>query len=547
MKRILILTFLILMVFGLTAKSFYVEKLNVEAEFRSDGKLVVEENWTYTFDGGPFTKIYRHISDEYCDGVDPIEIRNDGHLLNPDNKDECKIERDDGMVMYVFLPKYSDRSTTVTWKYVITNPYEVHDDILYFNWMPVPYSYEFLIKEGQIRLKKPQSIKVTPRPYPIKLVSMQESDEFYIYNFENLNNQSFIIGYKGDADDFRLNQPKYVQTRKNQEKYSLLNGITGLSALSILILAVVFAIVASVKKQLKVTYNRFELPSKTHPILVWKLINSPTSKQNNYGGTVMGLIWKGAILIDGKTKSKFSKDYEWHFNQDYSPANPIEEAFLEELSLLDTKKHKPIIEMVKKISQNSKNPLGKILQECFFDDKFGDELRTKQFTKRVAVSLFAMILSIVLIIPAAILWENGIGYAFIPMIILTVISLIALIYYGSQETLTLLGKEERAIWIGFKKFFKESLKQKDIPMDEDYLKEVFPYLVIFGLDKPFLKLLTKNNVEVPEFLAKMNFEDWHSFSTFNGTFVAVFASSGAGGGGAGGGGGAAGGGGAGAS
>jgi hypothetical protein len=546
MRKTISLLLLSLIILSLNAKSYYIENLSVNAELTSTGTLMVEENWTYVLEGGPFTRIFREIPDDFCDGIVPGEILQDGNFLNPHNPHECKISVDEGVTMTVFFPNLYDRTTTVTWKYSILNPFEIVGNDLQFKWMPVPFKYDFLIKQGEISLKKPTTDEAVDilRPIPIN-VEFEETESQLIYRFKNFKGEHFLVGYRAPAEDFYVKQPQFIRIRQAQEKYYTLNVIVGLISLFILIIVIIASISSTVRKRRKADYFSLELPNETHPILVWKLLYSPNSKGYNYGGAVLNLIWKGAIIVDGKAKSAFSKDYDWHFNENYAVDTDIDRTLLEELKTIAEKKKKPLIATAKLLLQIRKNPLGKQLHDTFFQENLGDEIKTKKVMSHLVISVIFLIVCSLLTIPAVILWESGVGYAFIPVIILFLISFCVLLFNGTKRTLTETGEVDRANWIGFKKFYLENLKKNEVIMDENYLKKVFPYLVIFGIEKKFLKYCTANNLDIPEFFKELNFTNWHDFASFNAGFVAVIAASGSGATG-GGGAGAAGGGGAGA-
>ncbi|MBN2830223.1 MAG: DUF2207 domain-containing protein, partial [Candidatus Cloacimonetes bacterium] len=293
-------------------------------------------------------------------------------------------------------------------------------------------------------------------------------------------------------------------------------------------------IVKTVRKNKLNQYYSLDIPGDIHPVLLWKLIFSPVSKSYNFGGSVLNLIWKGALLIDGKTSAILSKDYDWHFNESFVPDNEIDRKLLEELHKLTEKKYKPLIATAKQLLSLNKNPLGKQLHASFLESGLCDEAKTKKMVRNVTLSTVVMVFSIILFVPAFIAWNIGIGYAFIPVMVIIVFSFILIFIFGTQEYLSVEGESEKRTWLGFKKFYLENLKTKNVITDADYIKKVFPYLIIFGIEKKFLKYCETNNIALPDYMQELNFNSWHDFSSFNAAFIAVIATSGSGATGAGG-------------
>ncbi len=528
MKKTVILICLIFTIIAINAKSYYIDEVRINAELKPNGDLLVDEEWTYNLQGGPFNQLFREIPDSHSDGLQFIEIMHDGSFLDPTNPAQCEVNDREDLEMYVTLPGYYDRQTTVNWRYLIKKPYKIIGEDVQFRWIPLPIDYDFLIKEGAVIIKKPQiESKVPVISSELIKPTISEDGQSIIYSFSNLTGEHFLTGFDLPQEVVHLPQPEFAIIEMKQAEYKNHYIILGIASV-LLIFVVLFIVIAlAVYRDKKLPYNSQELPEKIHPLLMWKTIFSPTSRSYNFGGAVLNLIWKKVIVIDGRSSSKLSKDYNWHIDDSVTLDNRVDEDFIHELRELQAKKSKPLIATVKLMGQNSKNPLGKALHEEFFEEGLGYEELTKALIKKATISAIFLILSIALLVPALIMYEKGMGWSFIIPILMFDTAFFALMFSAVTNTLSPEGKDVKATWKGYKQFISASFRDKSLAVDEEYVREVFPYFTILGQEKRLMKYCKKEGIEIPKLFKELNFDNLNDFYAFHGAFVATVASSGA--------------------
>ncbi len=520
MKKILPLLLTLMTLASVYAKSYDIENLKIQAELKPSGDLLIEEEWTYNLEGGPFRKLYREVPDKHSDGIRFIEIIHDGEFLNPNNPQLCEVKDKKDLEMAVFLSDYYDRKTTVVWRYLINKPYIIKDDTVILSWTPLPDEYDFIIKKGTVKIINQSdhtriSTKGNKRFNPV----LSEDGKNYIYSFNNLKEKNFTVNLDLPQEVIHLPQSEHGKIKLIQSEFTTLYAILGFGSV-ILILGSVFTVLALVVyRDKKLPYESQDLPESIHPLLIWKTIYYPTSREYNYGGELLNLIWKKVVVVDGQIKSAFKKDYDWHIVESIKLDNTIDMEFVDKLRKLKEEKQKPLLSTVKLMTQDSKATLGKLLHEEFFNEGLGYEELTKTLNRKLILSSITLIFSIILFIPMLILWEKGTGWSFIPPILIFDTAFLSLMFASLINTLSPEGKNVKATWRAYKHFISSSIRDKSLVVDEDYVKDVFPYFSVLGLNDKLIRYCKKEKIELPNILSELNFKDFAEFSAFYAIFI----------------------------
>ena len=168
-KRVMLLAALLLLIaFPLceaAAKSYTAERFDVDWNLTESGVLEVTETVVFRFEGGPFTYVYRELTDDYSDGIEGIAASLDGKPLPQGSQaGQFEIEGNSPIEVTWHFPPATDTTHTFQLKYRVLGVIRQAEGADLFWWNALPTDYEYPIASSTVRLTYPPNLQPSGPP-----------------------------------------------------------------------------------------------------------------------------------------------------------------------------------------------------------------------------------------------------------------------------------------------------------------------------------------------------------------------------------------------
>jgi len=105
---------------ALAGKNYRAERFDVQLDLQPGGHLLVTESVKFHFEGGPFTYVFRNLSQRKTDGITVLEASLDGVPLPQGSQaGQVEIENGDSLKITWHFAPVSDQTHTFTLRYRI--------------------------------------------------------------------------------------------------------------------------------------------------------------------------------------------------------------------------------------------------------------------------------------------------------------------------------------------------------------------------------------------------------------------------------------------
>ncbi len=508
---------------NVSAKSFEIESINIDAYVQDDGSMEVVETFTYDF-SGDFTYVYKTIPKSGFNSLTVTKAYNQ----NGEYK-YCDVESAGCFVVYEtndayeigLVGNYSNSSYTYTIEYTLTDVITKYNDVAELYWKFVGDEIDQHVGNVKINIYLPnETSQNNVRAWghgPLNGNVVINSDGSVALDVTNLSKNTFvearvafpremIVSSNKEVNQNRLDDIIAEETKwaddANQQRLISKIAVFVISGGSILALVFYEILAFMVKRKAKpyipkfsFKYNR-EIDKNRRPVEVGLLLNF-------YAGKDITDDLMSTVLMDLCNRRYLELEF----------INKKEALFIIS-DRLDTELYsydKLVFEFVKmadtdKDSRVSMDDINRYIKKHekqankFFDsftasyelykvsiiDKVLDKIKTKELVKLFAFSLIA-----ILFVMGSLLLPDVYIMPIIASVSLLLVTLIQNIAISTQfKRLSIEAQEEYASWQAFRNFLTDLtlLKESELP-ELDKWEEYLVYATAIGVAKQVLKKL----------------------------------------------------------
>jgi hypothetical protein len=564
MKRIMVLSVLLALTLSVgagalsAAKDYRAERFDATWEVQGDGSLLVTETVVFRFDGGPFTFVYRELPTDYSDGVEIVEARLDGQVLQRgEDAGQYEVDEDGTVTVTWHFEPSSDTSRTfeLTYRAAGVVRREGGEDLLWWNFLPTEYEYP--IDTALLRVTYPFTAeRLGAAEVRRGEATVTEGDGEVRFAAENVPAGEPLTVALRFREGTLIGEPPAWQIRAAQiaERAPLVVGAAALTSL----LGGAWLAALWRRGRRASTYTPpqagivYTPPTDLAPALAGALISGQGKGSAVHAlATVFHLAQRELISIEQTGEKKWYSDPPYAFRKTSALANA--ELREHERALVDllfaekngAKDEVKLSEAGRRL-QSKLSPFSKAVESELRSMGYIDPARQKYGERFYGWMIALLALAGLSAVAGAFLVRALGGWVFLMPVALFVLSMVALALGASYSPLSEKGEDAAARWRGFSEHIKQVANGKEPSWDTRAFDRYFPYAAAFGQAEGWAKAYQKAGAtEIP-----LWFRNVAAGSDGNiGAFVAMTAainSSGASSGGSSGGGGAGGGGGSGA-
>ncbi len=553
MKRIaLILFFLIVLTGSAVAKDYHANHYDVRLEIMADGSLFIEEDFKFTFKGGPFSEVYRSLRLPKHDEIKIASFALDGQTMSEgEGEYQVRIDKKSSPTVTWQLPETYDASYTFTLTYYVEGVFQQGKRADVLNWPLLPQSFDYSIDSSTIEVIYPRGIKPLDSPKVTgDAWGVTENSDGFTIVAKNISPNRPIRFDLSFAPGAIISRPSRWQQAEDKVRRSVYMYLALALALVLLGIALIARLLRDRSYQLApftVSEEQSSPPNDLAPALAGTLIAPGMEANWNHAvATIFHLADRGALeLVAPEKKSWDGGTYRIVQLESQEELTTWEEKFLQVLFTYKGERFESIsFRQIKsgyyKKIKAWKELIKEELTRLGYFDKKSESFRGR-FILGGILALFLSIvgLPICLITQADHNWP----LVFIPLAFLF-LSLVAIIAGATFSPFTEEGTLAAKEWQSFAKHLRTLLKRKNRELVGDYFANYLPYAAAFGSVVGWLNAAKKvDEVKIPAWyksLAQSDPEAISSLAVMTIYMVGLGGSSstgtGAGGGGGGGGG-----------
>lgn len=142
------------------AKSYKAERFDVTVDIVADGSLVVTEEVTFRFSGGPFTRVYREIPWRRTDGITIVATLVDGQPTGAQATGTSvnMVRRENRLRVTWHIPPASDTARRFTLTYKVAGVVERGPQHDVLAWTVLPRDHDYEIADHRFELRWPPTL-----------------------------------------------------------------------------------------------------------------------------------------------------------------------------------------------------------------------------------------------------------------------------------------------------------------------------------------------------------------------------------------------------
>lgn len=512
MKRIELVLMLLLVLFPLSGKSYYVENADTYIKVNMDGTLDVEESYTYKFEGGPFSFISREVH-EPVDGF--IEFKsaylNGKKMSEGVNAGELCLCNNDILKTRVNLGEVSNTSVVYKLVYQVKNAVSPNKMSGVLEWEPLPHNYKFKILKGKVTLEYPQTIPMfeitTLYDIPKKKCKVKEEGQTVVFNYKNFKKDNIYIETIFPFNKMSLKHyrdpslyTKKILTPQERAKVRALTSIYKKISLFLLIYLIIVLIIISyraIKRKSTIEIKK-GLPLLIHPAIVGRLIDNQ-KKNISLVSVLISMANKKMIHISQRVTSGGKKvdDFWCDINKEVATSSNLEQSYLELLKNEEvrTKKRVELKKLLENVDKVDSEVVTTLDNECIASGYFSEEGQ-KKYSQRLYFSFVISFLAIGSIAVSLILFNRGYFYFPIVTLVLFLLMITSYIFCNNDQQYTALGLEAKQSWLGFRKYILSETKRDKRNLKSSDAELWFPYLLVLGVGGKYIEYFKRNKMDI---------------------------------------------------
>ncbi len=500
--------FLLLLTFSIAAqsgRSYGADRFDVEVDVRPDGSLLVEENVTFRFAGGPFTYVFRELPTDHTDGLTVVSAGVDGTVWPQGNgPGQVEISGNDPIVVTWHLPPTADTAQTFTLTYEALGVAARGETADRLDWQALPDEYEYTIGASEVRFNFPSSAQLSGPPEVLTSGGpdwrIEQTPSSVTFSAADLSPEDPLVTRLSFVPGTLFTTTPQWQLRQEAQNSRawIWFALGALVAAGGLLLAFRAAgpYLRSVPKASTHVYKPpFDLP----PAHAGYLAN-PTVSWNLALATLFDLAGRGYVEIEQTADKSLlrSAQFEATLLKELPNPRPHEQALID---LLFTDKHGNPYDVValsdigKRVTTSRWKKFTETLDEEMEREGYIDEAAKKR-QKRFYIWGVLLMLAVIPLMIAGFLLDEQFGMW--PLVTIAFVGVLGFITVMIGVALSLLsdkGHRYAAAFEPFRKMLKDTAKGKATLPDSSYYLAYLPYATAYGVAESWVKDQSKKGYD----------------------------------------------------
>jgi uncharacterized protein (TIGR04222 family) len=512
---------------ALADKSYQADRFDVQLDLQPDGSMLVTETVLFRFEGGPFTYVFRNLSQSGTDGIQVLEASMDGVTFQP-GKDAGQVEIAEGdpiKVTWHFNP-LSDSTHEFVLHYRVNGVIRTGaaDTLL---WYAIPEEHDYSIALSNVSINYPPAVRPLETPSLNRNFESAPTDQGIRLTTRGISdNESVILTAKFPSGSL-VSTPPVWQVQQAQESAATnrvfpIGLIAGLATLVLGTLGLFLYIRAN--------HRDLNLPARTPlavppadvpPAVIGKLTGYEAYSSM---GAIFALAQRGVLEIREEKGFWGSKAYILERKEGNFSLNQHEQGLLDAI-IKPGETRVNMSEITTRLAYKKNSfyePLEQdLIQRGWFDPE-RKRVRTTLAVTGLLIMVAAMLVFILSMALAGVAVSRNAGWLAWTAAVagtsasLFLLSIVLLIYAGTFSILTPAGEEQSIRWKGFAEYLKLVSKGKEPAIRPDYFELYLAYAAVFGLGAGWAKYFQKfGGVPLPVW--------FHAMPGSNGDFGAIVA------------------------
>ena len=535
------------------AKTYSAEQFNQAITVQQDGSLLVKETVVFTFNGGPFTFVYRDLPTDKTDGVVVLSATMDERTM-PRGTGAGQVEIASGnpvKVTWHFAP-LSDQTHTFVLAYRVLGVVQKASGADLLNWEILPTQYDYAIRSSTTTVSYPERAALLGTPQVIRgaaqVTASPGTVTFLAHDISAGSPLEITLSFRAGS---LIQAAPHWQQREQQAQALVVPYLLGGLAIFLTLFLLAFWHYRR--------YGRRSLPVEEHagactappdelpPALVGAVLSPTDTKSwNSALATIFDLASRDVLAIAQVPGPK--KWYRMHPDFLIEQRSQPEELRPYELGLLSVlfqdkegMRSSIALSNLSRKYRNRYRRFTKPLRQEMIERGLLDADRRRMRTWLIAIS---MSIAIVAFSAAAV----AVGVAgplgmwpvvFLPLGV-ALAGCVACVLWLTFSPLTAQGQQEAAQWKAFSRYLKDIIRGREPVAGPETFGAYLVYAASCGFVEQWVKCFQRQGVvDVPPWfhsLATARADDMAYFVTMIAASHAAGSASGAGGGGAAGGG-----------
>jgi len=536
-------------------KSYSADTFNVEARIEEGGSLLVQEQVTFRFEGGPFSFVFRELPLTSTDGIVLISAGVDGRPWPAGTgPGQVELSGADPLRITWHLPETSDAVHTFDLNYRILGAVRQETqtasqaDLL--KWRPLPNEYEYPIAQSEVIVGYPTNLALLTAP----TVSVGTAQIATLPGQVTFTTAAMAPSIPLEVEltfpqgTFISSPPAWQQAQFEQQALRLEQkeqGVFWLIGAGLLFIVGVAGAILATRPYRRVSDKRkglaYTQPDEIAPAIAGILrTTTGTPAWSHALGTLFDLAGRGLIVIEENSEKKWYSSQDFvirRLDEEINPSGsssqpalwPHEQAFVDLLFSDGSGRQVDTVKMSKmdKVITSSRWKLfSETLKAELKTDGLWSKDREQARRKLSYVGLVFLGLTL-LSLPLILLVFNQSGlWALALMVALALISIAWIIAGSSISVWSSAGEALAEEWEPFYRYLKEVARGKAAPGQPDEFERYLPYAAAYGLLHQWAKGFEKKGwSETPAYFQTLSTSGQSNMAAFV-AMTAVTSSSG---------------------
>lgn len=493
-------------------KSYDAQRFDVEIQTQPDGSLLVEENVTFRFQGGPFSYVFREIPTDHTDGVVNIVAGADG-VVWPlgTGPGQVEISGNNPIEVVWHLSPTANTTQTFTLTYQPLGVVRQNDETDRLDWQALPDDYDYTIGSSRVTFIYPADYVLQKQPEVLAgEATVEVGTGQTVFTMQNLDPGDPLVTRLSFAPDtFTGSPPAWQTTAETQNSRAWIWVLGAVAALAGGLLAIIFGTRPRYSPPIKTKNLAQKPPIDLPPALAGYLFSQQIGWQHGLA-TLFVLAGRGLIEIEEIEQKKWYQGANFTITLLDRPAGlvPHEEALLD---LLFTDKagnqHDVILmsEMGRSITSSRWKGFSETLKADADKEGMVDHEAILRGKRMAVAGVILMFLALPLM---GLVFLFQVAYGFWPILFVGAVFLAGMFITIAGATVSSLsqrGAQVAAAFDPFRRYLQDVTKGKAEVPDPAYYEAYLPFAAAFGIAEGWVKQQHKAGYDrVPAYFRAMS-------------------------------------------
>lgn len=483
-------------------KSYRADRFDVVVDVQPDRSLLVEENVTFRFTGGPFSFVFRELPTDHTDGITSIIGGADGvPWPRGTGPGEVEISGTNPIEVVWHLSPTSDTVQTFNLSYQPLGVVRREDEADVLNWQALPDEYDYHIDSSRLMINYPPGGRLQEEPEATAGQALiTAGPESAVFDLQNLSPGDPLVARLSFAPGAFTAAPPLWQAQQDAQNGRAWIWIVTAGAI---LAAGIFALFRAARPYSRsipeTTSYLHKPPADLPPALAGFLSNSTVAWPHGLA-TLFDLAGRGYIVIEQISEKTLFRSAEFTVTLQDRPQGlrPHEQALVDLLFTDKSGIEQDVVTLAE---------MGHLITSSRwkeFTDTLKDEAGSEGYTdpavehqkRRVIGWGGALILVGFASMVAIFLLRDTFGaWPLISAGAVVLVGILGMIIGASLSPLSEKGFQFATAYEPFRRFLKDVSKGKMELPDKAYYEAYLPYATAYGLAEPWVKGQSKSDYQ----------------------------------------------------